>query len=356
MRSPRDSGGKVAREIEEINAKARRWVVLGADESMSAKERSAMQQWIAADPRHEQAYRQARRVWDGIGQLSHLRGSVRVEDLNRYPFPDRGHEDAAGAGGRNATRVFQLLRRPAILAPGLIAAVAMVVAVFALMPSATEFFEYGSRIGEIREIELPDGTAVTLGAYSKIRVSYSRKERAMSLDRGEAFIDAASDSERPFTVDSHFTAVLVTGTQFSMRRGVETVEIAVAEGTVRVSNAREGASDLRHLTLTGGQKVSADHRGNLGPVRQVSRETVGAWRAGRFFYENTRLAEVIADVNRYSPRRIQISPMSLGDMRISGSFSGDQADQILVKLQRVLPIRVVEYGPNQLLLTRAENE
>lgn len=356
MRSPRDSGGKVAREIEEINATARRWIVLGADESMSAKERTAMQQWIAADPRHEQAYRQARRVWDGIGQLSHLRGSVRVEDLNRYPFPDRGREGAAGAGGRNATRVFQLLRRPAILAPGLLAAVAMVVAVFALMPSEPEFFEYGSRIGEIREIELPDGTAVTLGAYSKIRVSYSRKERAMSLDRGEAFIDAAADSERPFTVDSHLTTVLVTGTQFSMRRGVETVEIAVAEGTVRVSNVREGASDLRHLTLTGGQKVSADHKGNLGPVRQVSRETVGAWRAGRFFYENTRLAEVIADVNRYSPRRIQISPMSLGDMRISGSFSGDQADQILVKLQRILPIRVVDYGPNQLLLTRAENE
>ena len=356
MRSRRDGGRKVAREIEEINATARRWIVLGADESMSAKERSAMQQWIAADPRHEQAYRQAQRVWDGIGQLSHLRGSVRVEDLKRYPFTDRGQEEVRAAGGKNATWAFQWLRRPAILAPGLIAAVALVAAIIALMPGEPEFVDYASGIGEIRDIELPDGTAVTLGAHSEIRTRYSGKERALWLDRGEAYIDAASDPERPLTVDAHYTAVLVTGTQFSLRRGSETVDIAVAEGVVQVSNTREGAVELRHVTLTGGQGVSADHRGNLGPVRQVSRETVGAWRTGRFFYENTRLAEVVADVNRYSPHRIQISPMSLGDMRISGSFSGGEADQILVKLQRILPIQVVEYGPNQLLLTRAENE
>lgn len=356
MRSRRCSGRKVAREIEGINAAARRWIVLGADESMSAKERSAMQQWIAADPRHEKAYRQERRVWDGIGQLSHLRGSVRVEDLKRCPFPDRGQEHECNKRGRTATWAFQLLRRPAVLAPGLVAAVAFAAAIIALKPSEPEFVEYGSRIGEIRDIELPDGTAVTLGANSGIRVRYSRKERAVWLDRGEAYIDAASDPERPFAVDAHYTAVLVTGTQFSLRRGSETVDIAVAEGVVQVSNTREGAVELRQVTLTGGQRVSADHRGNLGAVRQVGRETVGAWRTGRFFYENTRLAEVIADVNRYSPRRIQISPMSLGDMRISGSFSSGETDQILVKLQRILPIRVVEYGRNQLLLTRTENE
>lgn len=353
MRSRYDAEQKVARNIEEINAQARRWIVRGADESLSSKERSKMQQWIAADPRHEQAYRQARRVWDGIGQLAHLRGSVSVDDLKRYPFTENERQDVRDKKGRNAMWVLQLLRRPTVFAPSLITATAFVLAIISLGPSEPELFEYGSEIGEIRDLELPDGTTVTLGARSNIRVRYSKTERAVWLDQGEAFFDATDDLERPFTVDAQYAAVRVTGTRFSVRRGAETVGIAVAEGGVQVRNTREDALERRQVTLIGGQKIAVDSWGNLGPVLQVSRETVGGWRQGRFYYENTRLVEVIADVNRYSSRRIRISPMSLGDMRISGSFSSGRADQVLVKLERILPIRVVEYGSDQLLLTRA---
>lgn len=345
----------MAREIEEINAEARRWIVRGADESMSVQERSAMQQWLAADPRNERAYRQARQVWDGIGQLTHLRGSVSVKDLERYPFAEGERDNVSGERGWNAKWAFQLLRRPAIVAPGLIAAAAIAVTIIALRPNEPAFIDYRSGVGEIRDIELPDGSAVTLGARSNIRVRYSKTQRAVSLDQGEAFFDAAGDSDLPFTVDAQNTVVRVAGTRFSVRRGAETVDTTVAEGVVQVRNTREGAGDPHHVTLTAGQKVAADIWGNLGPVTQVSPETVGAWRTGRFYYENARLAEVIADVNRYLPRTIQIAPMSLGDLRISGSFSAREADQILVRLQRILPIRVVEYGQNQLLLTRAND-
>lgn len=356
MQSRCDAEKKVARNINDINAQARRWIVLGGDESLSAKERSKMRQWLAADPRNERAYRQARRVWDGIGQLSHLRGSVSVHDLKRYPFPEDERQDASRVNGGNARWVLQLLRRPAVLAPGLIAAASLVVAIIALQPGDPEFFEYGSGTGEIRDLELPDGTTVTLGARSYIRVRYSKTERAVWLNQGEAFFDARNELERPFTVDARYAAVRVMGTRFNVRRGVETVDIAVADGAVEVSNTREDATERRHATLVGGQKVAADRWGNLGPVMQVSLETVGGWRQGRFYYENTRLAEVVADVNRYSSRRILISPMSLGDMKISGSFSSGKADQILVQLQRILPIQVVEYGSDGLLVTSAATD
>ena len=52
-------------------------------------------------------------------------------------------------------------------------------------------------------------------------------------------------------------------------------------------------------------------------VRGVAGAIPGAWRRGRFNYENATLAEVIADVNRYSERQVVFADDGLREVRVT---------------------------------------
>lgn len=70
----------------------------------------------------------------------------------------------------------------------------------ALMPAAdAEALVFTTKAGEIRDVALPDGSAMTLDAKSAVEVNIRRDLRHVTLRDGRARFTVAED-ERPFVV------------------------------------------------------------------------------------------------------------------------------------------------------------
>ena len=72
-------------------------------------------------------------------------------------------------------------------------------------------------LGEIRTVDLADGSRVTLGTDSAVDVDLDQQHRQVRLLRGEAWLDVKSDPARPFLVETGPGSVRVTGTRFGVR-------------------------------------------------------------------------------------------------------------------------------------------
>lgn len=221
-----------------------------------------------------------------------------------------------------------------------------------------------TEVAEIREVKLPDGSLVTLGAKSSIETEFTSTRRQVRLLEGEAFFDVATDAGRPFFVAAQDTIVRVVGTKFDVKRSADIVHIAVLEGVVEVGKA-DGSGELADLidtrstekqVLTAGERVSAARRVALPKARQVDQIEPGSWRHGRLAYEDASLAEVVADLNRYHDHPIRISAPELGDIRSTVAFNASEIDQVLKAFEAIHPVKVSYLSSGEIVIRSSEED
>lgn len=321
-----------AEHNEAIREQARDWVLELSSGDVAGDELLAFQAWIEADQRHKQAFNESQRVWDGLSDVSFADRELPAETLlERY------------AVRRERTGLRQWLKerfKPVVWTGGAVVAGALLAVfllphVFTTQPaSQAELFT--TRTAEIRDIELDDGSVITLGTKSGMIVDFDEHQRRIQLVNGEAFFDVSKDPERPFVVDFRGTEIRVLGTRFDVREGAAQLRITVLDGLIEV------APEIKSSTarLSAGQQVKVLSTGEMTAVGSVTGDKPGDWRLGRLFYEGEYLREVIADANRYHEEKIILMPPSLGDLKVTASFDTERIDQMLNTLQLALPIEV----------------
>ncbi|TDF82082.1 FecR family protein [Pseudomonas sp. H9] len=128
--------------------------------------------------------------------------------------------------------------------------------------------------GERRQIQLADGSRLTLDGASAVDVDLRGPVRKVRLVQGQVFINVMLDG-RPFEVDIGETRVQVFGTHLSASRGLDHDEVVLFKGKVEVSS-QYGEKRL----LTQGQRLII--RGaSLGQAEKVDAERLLAWRDGQ---------------------------------------------------------------------------
>lgn len=212
---------------------------------------------------------------------------------------------------------------------------------------------------EHRDITLADGSAITLGAKSSLLVNYSRDRRTVTLENGEALFTVAKDPDRPFVVVAGSGTITAIGTAFNVRRDSERVVVTVTEGEVEIiRGAGEEAAiepvqtkslQRTSATLTRGHQVVYDAT-RLNIVEVADPATATAWRAGRLQYRAEPLKYVVADVNRYTARKIVIADKQVEDLRFTGSLFQGQAKEWLEGLEQVFPVEVIEMDDDKVLI------
>jgi transmembrane sensor len=206
---------------EAVSAAAARWVVR-RNAGLSAAEAEALRQWLAGDARHRAAFEHYARAWSA------------------FDGPER--EDAQGAMIRRiGARVKQRRARRAggVLAAACAVAVAALVAVRPWPADADRSRPEGPPSAGTVVIQperrvLEDGSVVELRADAVIDVRYDADTRRVVLSGGEAHFSVAKNPARPFVVETGGVEVRAVGTAFSVRLGMEQVEVLVTEGRVAV--------------------------------------------------------------------------------------------------------------------------
>jgi ferric-dicitrate binding protein FerR (iron transport regulator) len=188
--------------------------LLALENGASEAERQAAEQWIAASPGHAVAFARARQAWRAAA------------GLDAEPEVPSGDLDT---GQQRASRGGVLLGSAGVL--GLV-----------LAASGGWFLLHRqlltTRVGEIREVALPDGSHVVLNSDTVVEVGYTREQRRLRLKRGEAFFEVAHNPARPFDVEVGETTLRALGTAFNVRDRGAVVELTVSHGVVGV---REGS-------------------------------------------------------------------------------------------------------------------
>ncbi len=170
------------RPANEIDERAVAWLARIDRGQLTAHDRVAFEQWLAADDRHRGAYIRAEAAWRLLD-----RAAVQTVDVG------------AASPGWNRGR-----SRRVVVAGGIAATVAAVVGV-TLRPRPALNLE--TALGEIKRVPLDDGSVVMINTDSSLEVRYSNDHRQVDIDRGESWFQVAKDWSRPFVVESDLASV-----------------------------------------------------------------------------------------------------------------------------------------------------
>jgi transmembrane sensor len=204
---------------------------------------------------------------------------------------------------------------------------------------------YSTAHGEQRERLLPDGSVLHLNTDSKVTVRYSRRERVVELNRGEALFQVAHDSaQRRFRVAAGNAQVLDVGTQFDVYLRPGAVLVTVVEGTVAVY---AGAASLTPTALRVGVGYQVEVRDQVGLPRPVDARAAVAWLKRQIVFEDQPLADVAAEFNRYGGTTLEIDDDSVRALRISGVFDAYDTDSFAAFLQTLNGV-VVQKTPTRI--------
>ncbi|KAF1049286.1 FecR family protein [Xylophilus sp.] len=228
-------------------------------------------------------------------------------------------------------------RRRARAAAGVAAAVAIAGVLWADPAWRTERIATATAAAGRRQVQLADGSEVTLDTATEIAVSRHLRSRRVALLRGQALFDVAHSRWRPFTVDAGAARVRVLGTAFSVgRQDGGRVAVTVLRGRVAV----EDAAGALVAQLTPGWQARLEAGRWQAPAR-VDAQAATAWREGRLVFSHTPLPQVLAEIERYGGLGVRpADDPALAGLRLSGVYRTDNARALLDLLPHVLPVRV----------------
>jgi len=291
-----------------VETEAAAWVARFDAGEVSAKDQAAFQDWLHRSALHREAIAEYGKLWSEFDALRLLTDA-----------------DTAVAGGRDNNPGILERSRPWLAA---CAATAIVVAAGAVLLhpkpqnsakvqnpqparllSSSARLIYETAVGSQRRIALADGSSVILNTNSRLEVDFSSKCRDVRLMRGEAYFDVMHDNTRPFMVHANNYVVRDIGTAFDVHLSkTGLVEVGVTKGSVEVRSGGHVAGGAKSLrVVAAGQDIVLGRKVERAEI--VSRADMGrklAWRQGELVYTEQPLGQVLADIGRYSYKRIEL--------------------------------------------------
>ena len=324
-------------EQQIITQAAAEWAVRLHAGALSDEAQAHLAQWLACDERHGPALQFAQQTWAALGELA-------LEPHALKPEAHRLRPESPCARPAPVTR-----RRRPLRWVGRAAAVCMVLAVaWVGGPNLLVQMQadYRTGTGELRTVQLDDGSSVELDASSAIRIDYDTHERRISLLAGSAVFDVAPMGEaetRPFVVQSAGGQTQALGTQFVVgRQGADQAWVGVLQHSVAVSVQSPPNGGAAQQVLKEGQSARYTPQRGVQLLPGFDLSSATAWRRGVLVFDRQPLDQVIEQLNRYRPGQVVLANPALASRQVSGVFRLEMLDGALHTLTRELHIKRVE--------------
>ncbi len=183
---------------------------------------------------------------------------------------------------------------------------------------------------EQRQVELPDGSRVTLNSGSLLEYpqAFAGAAREVKLV-GEGFFEVAHDTLHPFLVNTVNAQIKVLGTKFSIWARQEETRVIVREG--RVALRDEKAPNLA-VELTANQMSVRRKQEAPEPPRAIDAGHALGWLEGRLVFDQASLAEVVEELQRVYNVKIELAHPRLAQNTITGSFNRKPVESVLASI------------------------
>lgn len=289
-----------------ILREAAEWLTQLHDGDAGPKEWEAIECWRASSPAHGRAWQRAESL---LGDLRGLPGE-----------PLRATLEQPAARRRQLLRLLWLPLAPSA-------------GWLAWQQLRIDGERWRSATGEQRPLTLADGTRLLLNTATEIAVDFNAQARSIRLLAGEILVTSAPDP-RPLRVVTADGSVRPIGTRFSVRRAGsdDTSRVVVFEGAVEVD------AHGRQARVVAGQRLGFGAQGP-GAVESGVGVADEAWTQGMVVARRMRLADLVAELDRYHPGFLRCHP-AVAELRISGTFPALARARSLQLLAETLPVQV----------------
>lgn len=327
---------------------AAEWISRLEEEPLSATDRAEFVAWLRESPLHIAEMLRAKHVnlalrefpdWDKV-DYTDTAPSDNLDSI--LPFVGDGHR----AGRFMHPRPSRSLRwHPSLLAAASVLFV-VVLALFFSIPRGATTVATGAK--ERREIQLADGSTITLAPDTLISFKLSPAQRSIVLDHGEALFHVAKDPNRPFVVGAANTNVRAVGTVFNVINNAETVVVAVTEGRVAVNPSvhrdgkRQSAGSGVDIMVAANQQVAVSAEGRATAVHSFTAMDATSPIGTQFAVENETVAEIVQRFNSVNKVKIRILDARLEGLRISGVFNRAEPQSFAAFLEAAAGIGYVQ--------------
>jgi transmembrane sensor len=213
---------------------------------------------------------------------------------------------------------------------------------------------YQTAYGETQTINLPDGSRVTLNANSNLRLKRfgfeSASIRQVFLDgEAEFSVKHKSDNQRFIVKTSQKLEVEVLGTEFSVFARTRGSKVVLTKGKVKVNY---GVGKQQHsIMMKPGDLVSLDKKGEVKLKEIQNAKVYTAWKSHRFIFDNTSLEEITYQIEENFGVHIQINSADLANRTVTGTFSAEQADDLIAILQELLTLQYEKNSDGTVVLS-----
>lgn len=322
-------------DLEQI---AVEWLVRLRGGDMNDDEVNAFADWLAADYRHAQAFASAEDLFDDMVHAARHQPIAAIDSvkaLARTQSPSR--------------------RQRRWLPVALAMAAVWLIAVILIMPENAHpldglLSDYHTDTGELRDIELADGSHILLNTNSAVSVNFDASLRRINLLHGQARFTVARDRSRPFEVVADGLTTRALGTVFEVFRADDAISVTVQQHAVSIDM---GTGDsARNIKLQTGQRLQIYHGDSAPRIETIALDQSTAWQQRRLLINDRPLGELIAELNRYRSGRIFLSDPQLNNLHVSGSFSLDNPEAIVTTVSQVLDLQQTRLGQWWLVLHR----
>lgn len=307
-------------------------------DTLSPEARVELGAWLNAAPEHRAALSRMVRLLGDPALFDVVEQATR--DAAIPPTRARPRRWAASERVRSRRRV----------AVGLAAALAAVVAAPIVwhVPTPDDApveHVYASAIGQQRQVALPDGSAMTLDANSRVAIAFSDSGRDLTLENGAARFEVRHDASRPFAVTTPEGQMVALGTNFSVDRGAGHSELRVYRGRVRLTVPGQAA-----VVVTGGHWAEAGAGRIIVHDFDVARYQ--GWQDRWLSGDRIRLGDAVARLGRYSARPIRLADPALANETFNGRFRLDTPVESLTLIGALFDLSVEDDG-RRILVARS---
>src|SRR3546814_489245 len=185
---------------------------------------------------------------------------------------------------------------------------------------------------ERRRYMLSDGSALLLDARSRIDLTYTANLRSLKLLAGAVTVEARTNDQRPFAVETTEGVIRSAGSRYMVRQQPHRTLVVAHDDPVTIET-RAGSRE----TLQQGEGVRFDSVRVGIPRADLAAQS--AWENGLIDARGLPLAEIVQALRPYYPGALRIS-MAAGGLPVSGEYSLDDVDATLRSLEENVPIAV----------------
>lgn len=205
--------------------------------------------------------------------------------------------------------------------------------------------------GETATVRLADGSYVKINSDSQVKYPrfFEGEERLVEL-KGEAFFIVESNKNKPFKVKIGDIITEVVGTEFNIKaRGSCSYELVVVKGEVKVYKDASVSSNPHSVKR--GEMITYNMTRGFSKPRKAENDHLTAWLQNKISFRNTRLEEVLQEIERLYDVNIKLMDSDIKEKRLTGVFEKKSLKETLNAISISLDLNIV-YSEHSIIVDK----